>query len=251
MKDSGYIMNQVTHSPAAKENMLRNPKKMRFDPSVDTGLGDGGKVELDFVRELIQGADVLNIGCWTGTFERKSVELAASMTSVDVEPKALEVARTNVPAAKFIEASILDLPFPDQSFDLVTLWAVIEHIPVGTEPRALSEIARVLRRGGYLALGTPNSHLLSRLFDPAYLIAGHRHYAASELSTKLIEAGFSVSNIETLGGWYSILGVLIFYTWKWLFHRRPPDWEWFANAQKKDEESRGFNTLYILAQRKF
>lgn len=221
---------------------------MRFDPSVDTGLEDGGRVEFDFVREFIQAADVLNIGCWTGTFEHKSVELAASMTSVDIEPKALEVARKNVPAAEFIEASILDLPFPDQSFDLVTLWAVIEHIPVGTEPRALSEIARVLRCGGYLALSTPNSHLLSRCFDPAYFLAGHRHYAAAELSTKLNEAGFSVLNIEILGGWYSILGVLILYTWKWFFHRRPPDWKWFANAQNKDEESQGFNALYILAQ---
>ncbi|MHB8896937.1 MAG: class I SAM-dependent methyltransferase [Candidatus Geothermincolia bacterium] len=232
------------------KKVLRNPKRMKFDPEVDTGLDPGGRVELEFVRDLVRGADALNIGCWTGSFERRLAEVEPGcMTSVDIEPRALEVARRNVPCGEFLEASILDLPFADQSFDLVTLWAVIEHIPVGTEDLALAEIARVLRHGGSLALSTPSAHLMSRLFDPAYLVAGHRHYSVADLSTRLEKAGFSVSEVAILGGWYGILDVFVFYIWKWFFRRRPPAWEWLASRRERDEERKGFNAVYVLAQR--
>jgi SAM-dependent methyltransferase len=48
----------------------------------------------------------------------------------------------------------LELPFADRSFDLVTCFQVIEHLP--SIPRALDEAIRVLRRPGYLAMGMPN-----------------------------------------------------------------------------------------------
>ena len=232
-----------------REWFMREPKRMKFDEAVDTGLDDGGKLELEFVRGVIPDADTLNIGCWTGSFEERATGLAGSMTAVDIEPKALEVARKRVPEAEFIEASVFDLPFEERSFDLVTLWEVIEHIPVGTEASALSEIARVLRPGGYLALSTPNASLFSRLGDPAHFLAGHRHYSAARISSELARAGFSIERIDVLGGWCSVLGVLVFYAFKWLFHRRPPEWKWLAGARAADEAKPGFNTLYVLARR--
>ena len=46
------------------------------------------------------------------------------------------------------------LPYPDQSFDLVVLTEVIEHLE--NHRAALGEVARVLRPGGHLILTTPN-----------------------------------------------------------------------------------------------
>ena len=46
------------------------------------------------------------------------------------------------------------LPYPDQSFDLVMLTEVIEHLE--NHRAALGEVARVLRPGGHLILTTPN-----------------------------------------------------------------------------------------------
>ena len=203
---------------------------------------------LKFVSEFVQSSDVLNIGCWTGDFEQRAAELTRIMTSIDVESRALEVARRNVPTAEFIEASVLDIPFSDQYFDLVTMWAVIEHIPTGTEPRALAEIARVLRRDGRLALSTPSSYFRSRIFDPAYMLAGHRHYSPLQISRLLEEAGFCVERIRVLGGWYDILSVFVFYIWKHLFHK-VPSWKYLAKRIERDRESEGFNTLYVLARR--
>ena len=59
-------------------------------------------------------------------------------------------------AFRLMQASVQDLPFPDAAFDLVFYHHVIEHVP---DPEAsLAELARVLRSGGLLYLGTPNRH---------------------------------------------------------------------------------------------
>lgn len=55
-----------------------------------------------------------------------------------------------------MEASVLDLPFPDAGFDAVFYHHVIEHVP--DAPRSLDELNRVLRPGGWLYVGTPNRH---------------------------------------------------------------------------------------------
>lgn len=53
-------------------------------------------------------------------------------------------------------ASVQDLPFEDASFDAVFYHHVIEHVP--NPPGSLQELARVLKPGGLLYVGTPNRH---------------------------------------------------------------------------------------------
>ena len=64
-----------------------------------------------------------------------------------------------------------NLPLPDNYFDLVLFTEVLEHINPSTAQKAVSEISRVLRPGGYLLLGTPNVfNLGSRL----RMMLGHK-----------------------------------------------------------------------------
>jgi ubiquinone/menaquinone biosynthesis C-methylase UbiE len=52
-----------------------------------------------------------------------------------------------------IAADVQQIPFADESFDYVVSSEVIEHV---IEPeKAIHEMCRVLKRGGYLALTTP------------------------------------------------------------------------------------------------
>lgn len=61
-------------------------------------------------------------------------------------------------------ADILSLPFESGTFDLALCLDVLEHLELLDQPRALSEIARVLRPGGGLLLSVPNlAHLHSRI----------------------------------------------------------------------------------------
>ena len=66
-------------------------------------------------------------------------------------------------------SSVLDMPYADNSFDVVLFLDVFEHISYAEQPIALVEIFRVLRRGGTLLASIPNlAHFNSR-FRMAFL----------------------------------------------------------------------------------
>ena len=76
---------------------------------------------------------------------------------MDVSPRAIEAARRRAPNGhpEFLVTSGFELPFPDDSFDLVTTFQVLEHVP---DPTAfLQEIKRVARPGGTVIVATPNA----------------------------------------------------------------------------------------------
>lgn len=56
------------------------------------------------------------------------------------------------------------LPFPDRSFDIISMVEVIEHIPEATLGLVMSEIGRVLKPGGFLIATTPN-YPAKRFYD--------------------------------------------------------------------------------------
>lgn len=80
---------------------------------------------------------------------------AVSATGVDVDERTVKAATERYPCA-FHCADIADLPFEDDSFDLVVSFETIEH--VSDAPAAFSELARVLAPDGLLMISTPNTH---------------------------------------------------------------------------------------------
>ena len=101
--------------------------------------------------------DVLDVGCNTGYGTMRFVPVAHRVVGVDVSPRAIEAARERAPDGRpeFVVTTGFELPFPAASFDLVTSFQVLEHVP---DPIAfLRELARVLRPGGMVILATPNA----------------------------------------------------------------------------------------------
>lgn len=92
----------------------------------------------------------------------------------------LELSRTNLAAIlargaphAAVGGDALELPFADGSFDLVTCFQVVEHLP--SVQTAIVESLRVLRRPGYLVVGIPNhASLLTPTQD---LISGRTRFA--------------------------------------------------------------------------
>jgi SAM-dependent methyltransferase len=68
-----------------------------------------------------------------------------ALTGCDVSGPALEIAANTNPEARFVAGSVVDLPFPDSSFDVVGCFEVLEHLPGDLPRRALAELARVAR----------------------------------------------------------------------------------------------------------
>jgi SAM-dependent methyltransferase len=97
-----------------------------------------------------QDKDVLEAGCGIATDGTQFARAGARYTGVDFSPTALTHARERFEreglAGGFVECSITDLPFEEDSFDLVYSMGVIHHIP--DTQRVVDEFRRVLRPGG-------------------------------------------------------------------------------------------------------
>ena len=95
-------------------------------------------------------ADVLEVGCGDGNIWRENLERIPpgwNLTLTDFSPGMVDAARAAVgDRAEYAVADVQELPFPDASFDAVIANHMLFH--VDDRPRALAEIARVLRPGG-------------------------------------------------------------------------------------------------------
>ncbi|HEY4460168.1 MAG TPA: methyltransferase domain-containing protein [Pseudonocardiaceae bacterium] len=92
--------------------------------------------------------EALDAACGTGRHTRRLVELGHRVTGVDLTPEMLAIAEKSVPQADFRVADLLDLPFADESFDLVVCGLALAHLPdLGA---GIAELGRVLRPGGRL-----------------------------------------------------------------------------------------------------
>ncbi len=65
----------------------------------------------------------------------------------------------------FVTGTAMSLPFQDESFDKVSCSEVVEHIPHWEQ--SLSEVVRVLKKGGRVAITTPNRRSLYSYMRPA------------------------------------------------------------------------------------
>ena len=114
-----------------------------------------------FCLQLATGKKVLDIACGEGYGSNLLVPYASSVTGVDIDEKTISYAQQKYSSTnlKFIKASVLNLPFPDKSFDVIISFETIEHISEHEE--MIAEISRVLKQDGMLIISTPNKKVYS------------------------------------------------------------------------------------------
>ena len=115
--------------------------------------------QLDVLGIETTGKDVLDVGCGPG---HHLVALSAGkpkrLVGIDTDQQFLTVGRAKIhehiayPATcpSLMCAALPHLPFADATFDLVTCFLVLPHVPEDTT--AVAELVRVLKPGGMLAL---------------------------------------------------------------------------------------------------
>jgi SAM-dependent methyltransferase len=148
-----------------------------------------------FVRDLGRAERALDLGCGDG---RLTALLDASeLTAADVSAVALERAGRRLPGVRLVELEPdVPLPLEDAAFDLVLCAETVEH--VRDLQLFLSEIRRVLRPAGELALTTPAAPPLGRPEDP---LSPHlRRFTRRSLARVLGELGFELRSLRRRSG---------------------------------------------------
>jgi ubiquinone/menaquinone biosynthesis C-methylase UbiE len=105
------------------------------------------------------GEQVLDVGCGTGTLALEvfaRVGRAGRVVAIDPGREQIaharsKAARHNIPA-EFQVGVIEQLPFPNQTFDVVFSTLMMHHLPAPLKRQGLAEIARVLKPSGRLVI---------------------------------------------------------------------------------------------------
>jgi len=155
-----------------------------------------GRVE-ECANLVAAGDRLLDIGCSSGWLAPHV--LSKGFTSYVGIDRVIVGSEKSRAGTHFTAGSVFALPFGDSSFDAACLFDVIEHLPRGSEIRALSEVHRVLSKGGHLYFSTPHASPLHTPLDPVWVM-GHRHYRRATIRRLLTSAGFSVEKLFVAGG---------------------------------------------------
>lgn len=113
----------------------------------------------ELARRLPKGAHVLDLGCGAGVPSTKQLAERFAVVGADISEEQLRLARANVPAATFVRSDLAELEFEDETFDGITAFYSISHIPREEHDALVKKIARWLRPSGFFlaSLGTGGS----------------------------------------------------------------------------------------------
>ena len=113
----------------------------------------GGTTERFLHRVLsavLDGADVLDLGCGQGAAVAEALAGRCRVTGVDASREQLARARARVPGATFIQADIATLAWPPDSLDAVTAFYSLTHLPRADQAALFGRVATWLRPGGVI-----------------------------------------------------------------------------------------------------
>lgn len=146
----------------------------------------------------LSSGHLLEIGCAMGDFLHAA---HASFQVTGVEADEAACALTQARGFDCFHGTIFAANFPAESFDVVTLYHVIEHVPSPT--RVLQEIRRVLRPNGFVVIETPNIETIwYRLLRERWrqFIPDHKFFfTPATLERSCTETGFVISERHSVG----------------------------------------------------
>jgi SAM-dependent methyltransferase len=187
------IVRKLIHFPApAWIGGLLDSNYRRFLQPPDTIIQRSG---------ITEGMKVLEIGCGSGaytTYVAEKIGPKGSVYALDTQQKMLDQLENKLKKPRWsgitninlIKADAYTLPFSDHSFDLVYLITVLPEIP--DQGRALSEIKRVLKPGGFISV--------NEFFpDPDYPLK-------STTIKRLKAAGFEIDRTDGFLWTYTVKG---------------------------------------------
>jgi len=192
---------------------------------------------------LAKGDKILDLGCGFGRHAFEAARRGANVVALDagrdevegvagtfaamVEAGELQLGDVHTAA---VQGDALALPFADGTFDRVICSEVLEHIP--NDIGAMTELARVLRPGGTMAITVPRfgPEVINWALSDAYhnVPGGHiRIYRKSQLKSRLTSVGMVVKGHHYAHGLHSP------YWWLKCLVGTTNDKNWFVRQYHK------------------
>ena len=116
------------------------------------------EIEKNIISELlpiVPDNSMLELGCGSGHWTQFFVEKGFKVTGVDISEAMLDIAKQKNIDAQFMLADCANLPFANNSFSFIATITMLEF--VDDIDKVIKEIYRVLKKGGYLVIGSLNA----------------------------------------------------------------------------------------------
>jgi ubiquinone/menaquinone biosynthesis C-methylase UbiE len=147
----------------------------------------------DFIERLPANAKILDAGCGAGIPISQRLSEHFQVTGVDFSETQIELAKRNVPNANFLCEDMTKLDYPENTFDGITSYYAIIHIPREEHESLLANFHRILKPGGIALVCLGAENLIDDI-DENYL--GTRmywsHYDTETYLKMLKDCGFSI-----------------------------------------------------------
>lgn len=150
--------------------------------------------------------NLLDVGCGAKQYRSLFLDYVDSYLGLD-----LRLAPASSDAGPNLLASVLETPLPDNTFQTVVSFQVLEHVP---EPQIMmNEIYRVLKPGGYLILMAPQ---MWHLHEVPHDYFRYTRFGLSHLAER---SGLRVITIQPISGFWIRAGLVISYKIAAIFGR--------------------------------
>lgn len=164
------FLSEVTRSEELEQMYSEDYFLEREDYFFKDGVLDASGVEKVHIKDFREGLDwiesykkppgkLLDLGCAMGSFLSIAQKRGWECYGVEISDYAAGIARDKLDIQIF-NGMIRDAGYPNDFFDVITLWDIIEHLPDPLE--TLTEVHRVLKASGILIVNTPNEDSLIR-----------------------------------------------------------------------------------------
>ncbi len=134
---------------------------------------------------------ILDAGCGTGGMMARCK--AYKICGIDISEEAINFCKLRKLDGKVIRSTVSEMPFGDNSFDIVISLDVLYHLQVENDLKALGELHRILDKDGILLLNLPAMPYLESEHGKA--IHTRHRYTCGELREKVQMSGFKIVKI--------------------------------------------------------